>query len=107
MPKEDADIPLKRKSGGDKAKRGRKKKNYWAVKIALITLIVSGGISFVAEVLLGSCLMDTYAPPQGQAAIYNRLGGPKQWKMYPKYVHERVNFFENQMLFFFKNGIAE
>ena len=60
-----------------------------------------------AEVLLGSCLMDTYAPPQGQAAIYNRLGGPKQWKMYPKYVHERVNFFENQMLFFFKNGIAE
>ena len=60
-----------------------------------------------AEVLLGSCLMDTYAPPQGQAAIYNRLGGPKQWKMYPKYVHERVNFFENQMLLFFKNGIAE
>lgn len=60
-----------------------------------------------AEVLLGSCLMDTYAPPQGQAAIYNRLSGPKQWKMYPKYVHERVNFFENQMLFFFKNGIAE
>lgn len=56
---------------------------------------------------MGSCLMDTYAPPQGQAAIYNRLGGPKQWKMYPKYVHERVNFFENQMLFFFKNGIAE
>ena len=60
-----------------------------------------------AEVLLGSCLMDTYAPPQGQAAIYNRLGGPKQWKFYPKYVHERVNFFENQMLCFFKDGITE
>ena len=27
--------------------------------------------------------------------------------MYPKYVHERVNFFENQMLLFFTNGIAE
>ena len=54
MPKEDADIPLKRKSGGGRGWRGRIKKNYWAVKIALITLIVSGGISFVAEVLLGS-----------------------------------------------------
>ena len=60
-----------------------------------------------AEVLLGSCLMDTYAPPQGQAAIYNRLACPKQWKMYPKYIHERVNFFENQMLCFFKDGIPE
>ena len=58
-----------------------------------------------AEVLLGSCLMDTYAPPQGQAAIYNRLTCPKQWKLYPKYIHERVNFFENQMLCFFKDGI--
>ena len=32
---------------------------------------------------------------------------PKQWKLYPKYVHERVNFFENQMLCFFKDGIPE
>ncbi len=31
-------------------------------------------------------------PPKGQAAIYNRLTCPKQWKLYPKYVHERVNF---------------
>ncbi len=60
-----------------------------------------------AEVLLGSCLMDTYAPPQGQAAIYNRLTCPKQWKFYPKYIHERVNFFENTMLGFFKDGITE
>ena len=59
-----------------------------------------------AKVLLGSCLMDTYAPPQGQAAIYNRLTCPKQWKLYPKYIHERVNFFENQMLCFFKDGIV-
>lgn len=50
--------------------------------------------------------MDTYAPPQGQAAIYNRLTCPKQWKLYPKYIHERVNFFENQMLCFFKDGIV-
>ena len=60
-----------------------------------------------AEVLLGTCLMDEYAPPKGQAAIYNRLTCPKQWKLYPKYVHERVNFFENQMLCFFKDGIPE
>ena len=60
-----------------------------------------------AEVLLGTCLMDDYAPPKGQAAIYNRLQCPKQWKMYPKYIHERVNFFENQMLCFFKDGIPE
>ena len=46
-------------------------------------------------------------PPKGQAAIYNRLTCPKQWKLYPKYVHERVNFFENQMLCFFKDGIPE
>lgn len=50
--------------------------------------------------------MDTYAPPQGQAAIYNRLTCPKQWKLYPKYIHERVNFFENQMLCFFNDGIV-
>lgn len=60
-----------------------------------------------AEVLLGTCLMDEYAPPKGQAAIYNRLTCPKQWKLYPKYVHERVNFFENQMLCFFKDSIPE
>lgn len=60
-----------------------------------------------AEVLIGTCLMDNYAPPEGQAAIYNRLQCPKQWKIYPKYAHERVNFFENQMLCFFKNGISE
>lgn len=29
-----------------------------------------------AEVLLGTCLMDEYAPPKGQAAIYNRLSCP-------------------------------
>ena len=51
--------------------------------------------------------MDEYAPPKGQAAIYNRLTCPKQWKLYPQYVHERVNFFENQMLCFFKDGIPE
>ena len=55
-----------------------------------------------SEVLLGTCLMDSYAPPAGQAAIYNRLTCKKEWKRYPKYVHERVNFFENQLLYFLR-----
>lgn len=52
------------------------------------------------KVLLGVCLMDTVAPPEGQYAIYNRLTCPKGIKVYPKYVHERVNFFENEFLAF-------
>lgn len=52
------------------------------------------------EVLMGTCLMDTYAPPKGQAAIFNHLHCKKMWKLYPKYMHERVNFFENEMVAF-------
>ena len=55
------------------------------------------------QVLLGVCLMDTVAPPEGQYAIYNRLTCEKQIKVYPKYVHERVNFFENEMLSFLRS----
>ena len=53
-----------------------------------------------SPLLLGTCLMDTYAPPKGQAAIYNNLQCEKQWKIYPKYAHERVNFFENELVRF-------
>lgn len=53
-----------------------------------------------SPVLLGTCLMDTYASPKGQAAIYNNLQCEKQWKIYPKYTHERVNFFENELVRF-------
>lgn len=58
-------------------------------------------------VLLGTCLMDTYAPPKGQAAIYNNLNCEKQWKIYPKYTHERVNFFENAFVSFLGEGKRE
>ena len=54
----------------------------------------------MSPLLLGTCLMDTYAPPKGQAAIYNNLQCEKQWKTYPKYAHERVNFFENELVRF-------
>lgn len=53
-----------------------------------------------SPLLLGTCLMDTYSPPKGQAAIYNNLQCEKQWKIYPKYAHERVNFFENELVRF-------
>ena len=52
------------------------------------------------QVLMGVCLMDTVAPPEGQYAIYNNIVCDKKIKVYPKYVHERVNFFENEFLAF-------
>lgn len=52
------------------------------------------------RVLMGVCLMDEVAPPEGQYAIYNRLTSPKAIKVYPKYIHERVNSFENEILGF-------
>lgn len=50
--------------------------------------------------LLGICLMDEIAKPEGQYAIFNRLTCQKTAKVYPKYVHERVNFFENEIVKF-------
>ena len=50
--------------------------------------------------LLGICLMNEIAKPEGQYAIFNRLTCRKAAKLYPKYSHERVNFFENEILKF-------
>ncbi len=52
------------------------------------------------KVLMGICLMDETAPPEGQYAIYHALACEKALKVYPKYGHERVNFFENEVLKF-------
>lgn len=52
------------------------------------------------SVLMGICLMDEVAPPEGQYAAYNRVTCSKSLKVYPKYSHERVNFFENEVLKF-------
>ena len=52
------------------------------------------------SVLMGICLMDEVAPPQGQYAVDNRLTCAKTRKVYPKYAHERVNAFENEVLKF-------
>lgn len=65
---------------------------------------VSNFAPFVSgEVLLGVCLMDQIAPPEAQYAIYNNLKCKKDIKVYPKYIHERVNFFENVVLRFLKD----
>ncbi|MFR4560851.1 MAG: acetylxylan esterase [Flavonifractor plautii] len=51
--------------------------------------------------LLGTGLLDQTASPKCQYAIFNRARGPKTHLVYPKYGHERINFFENELLKFF------
>ena len=62
-------------------------------------------VSFAAlltcPLLLGTGLLDQTASPKCQYAIFNRARGPKTHLVYPKYGHERINFFENELLKFF------
>lgn len=48
--------------------------------------------------LLGTALLDKTAPPAPQYALYNRAVCGKKHLVYPKYEHERINFFEDAML---------
>jgi cephalosporin-C deacetylase len=41
-----------------------------------------------AEVLLGTCLMDTICPPSTQFAAYNKISSQKSLLIYPDYSHE-------------------
>ena len=50
--------------------------------------------------LMGTGLLDKVAPPEGQYAVYNRAVCPKKHLVYPKYEHERINFFEDELLKF-------
>lgn len=52
------------------------------------------------ELLLGTAEMDTAAPPDTQDALFSCAGGEKRQIRYPKYIHERINFYENEMLKF-------
>lgn len=52
------------------------------------------------NVLLGTAGMDTASPPETQLALFERIGCGKRYIEYPKYVHERINFFENELLKF-------
>ena len=57
-----------------------------------------------ADILMGTGLMDTISDPLSQAALYHSFRGEKYRRIYPKYGHERINFFENDMLVFMKEG---
>lgn len=56
------------------------------------------------SVLFGTSVMDQIAPPKMQYAIYHHIPGPKRHLLYPKYGHERINFFEDELLAFLSNG---
>lgn len=51
--------------------------------------------------LMGTGLMDEIAPPKAQYAIFNRARGEKIHRVYPCYAHERINFFENELIRYF------
>lgn len=57
-----------------------------------------------APLFLGAALMDTVASPEGQFALYNSASCEKACKIYPNYVHERINFFEDETAAFFRFG---
>lgn len=50
--------------------------------------------------LMGTGLMDSLSPPLAQAAVFNSVPGKKRIVTYPKYIHERINEFENELLSF-------
>ncbi len=54
------------------------------------------------ELLLGTGLMDTVALPAAQYAVYNRARSEERRVGYPNYLHERINFFENELVGFFR-----
>lgn len=53
-----------------------------------------------APMLMGTALMDEIAPAENQYTIYNRATCEKRHINYPKYIHERINAFENEYLKF-------
>ena len=53
-----------------------------------------------SELLLGTSEMDTTAPPDTQDAVFRCASGEKRQIRYPKYIHERINFYENELLKF-------
>ena len=52
------------------------------------------------DFLMGIGLMDQFSPPLAQSAVYNRVSASKRLLTYPKYCHERINAFENELLRF-------
>lgn len=52
------------------------------------------------KLLLGTALLDQISPAESQYACYHQAACQKQHLIYPKYEHERINFFENEILKF-------
>lgn len=48
--------------------------------------------------LIGTALLDQTAPTEGTFALFNRLTGQKEIRVYPKFGHERINQFENEQI---------
>lgn len=48
--------------------------------------------------LIGTALLDQSAPTEGTFALFNRLPGRKEMRVYPKFGHERINQFENEQI---------
>lgn len=53
------------------------------------------------SVLMGTSLMDTVSDPKDQFAVFNGLECDRRHIIYAKYVHERINAFENEVVDFF------
>lgn len=51
--------------------------------------------------LIGTGLMDTASPAAAQAAVVSRISSEKIHLVYPKYGHERINFYEDELVKFF------
>ena len=56
--------------------------------------------------LIGTALLDQSAPTEGTFALYNRLAGQKEMRVYPKFGHERINQFENEQINYLREVIS-
>ena len=55
--------------------------------------------------LIGTALLDQSAPTEGTFALYNRIAGQKEIRVYPKFGHERINQFENEQINYMREVI--
>ena len=56
--------------------------------------------------LIGTALLDQSAPTEGTFALYNRIAGQKEIRVYPKFGHERINQFENEQINYMREVIS-
>ena len=70
------------------------------VAIDTVGLLDSACVAELVRVpaLIGTALLDQSAPTEGTFALYNRLPGQKEMRVYPKFGHERINQFENEQI---------